>query len=181
MEDIKNGTFKSWEMPWGAGTYSEQLDAIALATKQGLMKNDIIRKFEEEYAPTNCDGIYFQSFTELDTDNINGMTSWWWGREDKLEIKDATKNWEAIDAQYAKYDKVKIDYPYGQFVPEVDDIQAKIQNVNEQYNNYMKQISFGKYTGTAEEIVAEMQKAMKQAGIEEVTAALQAQFDALYK
>jgi len=37
------------------------------------------------------------------------------------------------------------------------------------------------HTGTAEEIVAEMQKAMKQAGIEEVTAALQAQFDALYK
>ena len=44
-----------------------------------------------------------------------------------------------------------------------------------------KQISYGKYQGTAEEIVAEMQSALKQAGIEEVTAALQEQFDALYK
>ena len=42
-------------------------------------------------------------------------------------------------------------------------------------------ISYGKYQGTAEEIVAEMQSALKQAGIEEVTAALQEQFDALYK
>ncbi len=116
-----------------------------------------------------------------DTDNINGMTSWWWGRNDELEIRDATKNWEAIDELYAIYDSKKIDYPYGQFVPEVDDLQAKIQNINEIYTNYTKQISFGKYTGTAEEIVAEMQEAMKQAGIEEVTAELQAQFDALYK
>lgn len=75
----------------------------------------------------------------------------------------------------------KIDYPYGQFVPEVDDIQSKIDNINEVYTNYTKQISYGKYQGTAEEIVAEMQSALKQAGIEEVTAALQEQFDALYK
>lgn len=116
-----------------------------------------------------------------DTDNINGMTSWWWGRNDELEIRDATKNWEAIDELYAIYDSKKIDYPYGQFVPEVDEIQAKIQNINEVYTNYTKQITFGKYNGTAEEIVAEMQAALKQAGIEEVTAELQAQFDALYK
>ena len=116
-----------------------------------------------------------------DTDNINGVTNWWWGRNDDLEIRDATKNWDAIDAMYAEYDAKKIDYPYGQFVPEVDEIQAKIQNINEVYTNYTKMISFGKYNGTAEEIVAEMQAAMKQAGIEEVTAALQAQFDALYK
>ena len=45
----------------------------------------------------------------------------------------------------------------------------------------MKQIAFGKYSGSAEDIVAEMQAALKQAGIEDVTAELQAQFDALYK
>lgn len=37
-----------------------------------VMKNDIIRKFEEEYAPTNCDGIYFQSFTERSDKVIGG-------------------------------------------------------------------------------------------------------------
>ena len=45
----------------------------------------------------------------------------------------------------------------------------------------MKQISFGLYQGTAEEIVAEYQQAMKTAGIDEVTAELQRQFDELYK
>ena len=45
----------------------------------------------------------------------------------------------------------------------------------------MKQIAFGKYTGTAEDIVAQMQAALKQAGIEEVTAELQTQLDAVYR
>jgi hypothetical protein len=37
-----------------------------------LLKDDIIRKFEAEYAPTNCDGIYFQSFTEQENKTIGG-------------------------------------------------------------------------------------------------------------
>lgn len=116
-----------------------------------------------------------------DTDNINGTTNYWWGRNDDLEIRSASMDWEKIDELYAEYDSLKIDYPYGQFIPEVDEIQAKISNVNETYVNYMKQIAFGKYTGTAEDIVAQMQAALKQAGIEEVTAELQTQLDAVYK
>lgn len=116
-----------------------------------------------------------------DTDNINGITNYWWGRNDDLEIKDATKNWDAIEDLYAEYDKIKIEYPYGQFVADVDSIQSYIQNINEIHTNYMKQIAYGKYSGTAEEIVAEYQAALKSAGIDEVTAELQRQFDELYK
>lgn len=36
------------------------------------MKDEIIRKYEVEYAPTNCDGIYFQSFTERKDEYIGG-------------------------------------------------------------------------------------------------------------
>ena len=111
-----------------------------------------------------------------DTQNVNGMTNWWWGRNDDLEIKDASRNWEAIDALYAEYDKIKIDYPYGQFVPDVDNIQSYINNINDVHNTYMKQISFGLYQGTAEEIVAEYQEALKGAGIETVQQELQRQF-----
>lgn len=116
-----------------------------------------------------------------DTDNINGMTNYWWGRNDDLEVKDASRNWDKIDELYDEYDKIKIEYPYGQFVPEVDSIEAYISNVNEIHTNYMKQIAYGKYSGTAEDIVAEYQQALKDAGIDEVTAELQKQFDALYK
>ena len=45
----------------------------------------------------------------------------------------------------------------------------------------MKQISYGKYSGSAEDIVAEYQAALKAAGVDEVTAELQRQFDELYK
>ncbi len=114
-----------------------------------------------------------------DTDAIT--TNYWWGRNDDLEIKSAELKWDDIDALYAEYDKVKIDYPYGQFIPNVDDIQSYIDNISEIHTNYMKQIAFGKYSGSAEDIVAEYQAALKAAGIDTVTAELQAQIDALYK
>lgn len=116
-----------------------------------------------------------------DTDNINGTTNFWWGRNDDLEILDATRDWDKINALYDEYDKIKIEYPYGQFVAEVDNIRSQISNINEITTNYMKQIAFGKYSGTAEDIVAEYQAALKAAGIDEVTAELQRQFDELYK
>ena len=103
------------------------------------------------------------------------QTNFWWGRNDDLELKDATKNWDAIDKLYAEYDSLKIDYPYGQFIPDVDDIQGKIDNVSSVQEEYMKQISFGLYNGSAEDIVAEYQAALEKAGINDVTAALQEQ------
>lgn len=169
------------------------VSAASANPERALMVYDLLRNDPECYKLFNygIEGISYAVNDEglrvtpegynADSDNINGMTNWWWGRNDDLEIKDATRNWEAIDALYEEYDGIKIDYPYGQFIPNVDDIQAKIDNCNEVYTNYTKQISYGKFQGTAEEIVAEMQEALKQAGIEEVTAELQAQFDELYK
>ena len=45
----------------------------------------------------------------------------------------------------------------------------------------MKYICFGQYDGTAEDMVAEFQDALRAAGVDEVTAELQAQIDATYK
>lgn len=130
----------------------------------------------------NADGYRVEPASyNPDTDNVGGATSWWWGRNDDLEIRPADRDWDTIEKLYAEYDKVKIGYPYGQFIPDVDSIQGKIDNCNEQFGNYMKKIAYGKYDGSAEDIVAEMQAALKAAGIEDVTAELQAQIDALYK
>lgn len=161
--------------------------------ERALMVYDLLRNDKDCYNLINygIEGISYEVNADgykqnpasynPDTDNVGGATSWWWGRNDALEIKSADRKWDSIEALYADYDKVKINYPYGQFIPDVDAIQSKIDNCNEQFGNYMKQIAFGKYNGSAEDIVAEMQAALKQAGIEEVTAALQAQVDALYK
>ena len=101
--------------------------------------------------------------------------------DEDLEILDASRDWDKINALYDEYDKLKIEYPYGQFVVEVDNIRSQISNINEINTNYMKQIAFGKYSGTAEDIVAEYQAALEAAGINDVTAELQRQFDELYK
>ena len=115
-----------------------------------------------------------------DTQNVSNMTNFWWGRNDDLEIRDASRDWEAIDKLYAEYDGLKIDYPYGQFIVNNDNIQSYISNINEIHTNYMKQISFGKYSGTAEEIVAEYQQALKDAGIDLVTEEIQKQITEVY-
>lgn len=116
-----------------------------------------------------------------ETDNIGGTTNFWWGRNDDLEIKDAGRDWEKIDELYAEYDSIKIDYPYGQFVADVDNIQAQINNINDIHVNFMKRIAYGKYEGSARDIVAEYQRQLKAAGIDEVAAELQRQFDEFYK
>ena len=168
--------------------------AISAASKnpeRALMVYDLIRNDPECYRLFNygVEGVSYEITEDgmrKTPDGYNSATdgisvNYWWGRNDDLEIKDATMNWDAIEKLYKEYDSIKIDYPYGQFVPNVDDIQSKIDNINDIHTTYMKQIAFGKYKGTAEEIVAEYQDALKKAGIDDVTAELQAQFDALYK
>ena len=161
--------------------------------ERALMVYDLIRNDPECYKLFNygIQGISWDMNDEglriqpdgynSDTDNIAGTVNFWWGRNDDLEVKDANLNWDEIDKLYAEYDKIKIEYPYGQFVPDVTNIEAYISNINEILENYMKQISYGKYNGSAEDIVAEFQSALEAGGINEVTAELQRQFDELYK
>lgn len=161
--------------------------------ERALMVYDLIRNDPEIYKLFNygIEGVSYEVTADglrttpegynSDTDNIGGTVNFWWGRNDDIEIRDANLNWDAIDALYSEYDGIKIEYPYGQFVANVDPIQSQIQNINEIHDRYMKQIAFGKYSGTAEDIVAEYQSALEAAGINDVTAELQAQFDELYK
>lgn len=161
--------------------------------ERALMVYDLLRN-DPECHMLFCQGVEGVSYevTEdglmtkpegfnADTQNINGITNFWWGRNDDILLRNAQNNWEKIDALYAEYDKVKIPYPYGQFIVNTDEIQSYIQNITEIHTNYMKQICYGKYSGTAEEIVAEYQNALKAAGIDTVTEELQRQMDAIYK
>ena len=113
-------------------------------------------------------------------DNDSISTNWWWGRNDALEIPSSAMNWDAINALYDEYDKIAVMYPYEAFVFDNSMVQSYINQCNEIYNTYMKYICFGQYSGTAEEIVAEFQAALRAAGVDEVTAELQAQINATY-
>lgn len=87
--------------------------------ERALMVYDLLRNDPECYKLLcyGIEGVSYEVNSEglrtipegynPDTQNINGMTNYWWGRNDDIEIKDATKNWDAIDALYAEYDKVR--------------------------------------------------------------------------
>ena len=196
--DAKSGFFYFGEESDNVIALSITHGAMAVSAasenpERALMVYDLLRNDKDCYNLINygIEGVSYEidangfkgtpASYNPDTDNVGGATSWWWGRNDDLELRSADRDWDAIEDLYAKYDSVKINYPYGQFIPNVDDIRSKIDNCNEVFGNYMKQIAYGKYSGSAEDIVAEMQAALKQAGIEDVTAELQAQVDALYK
>ena len=160
--------------------------------ERALMVYDLLRNDAECY-DLLCYGIEGVSYEltsdglrttpegyDSDTQNINGMTNYWWGRNDDLEIRSAQRDWDKIDAVYENYETFAIDYPYGQFNPNTDDIKSMIDNCEAVYDEYMKLISYGKYTGTAEEVVAAMQAELSAAGIDQVTAELQSQMDATY-
>ena len=55
-----------WGYAWG---WSRQCDTIDLETLDNLA-DQIIATYEQQYRDTGCDGIYFQSFTELAKDKI---------------------------------------------------------------------------------------------------------------
>jgi hypothetical protein len=158
--------------------------------ERALMVYDLLRNDAECYYlfnygeqgrqwDVNEDGLRITP-DSYSSDADDFVTNYWWGRNDDLEIKKATTDWDTVDALYAEYDEVAIDYAYGQFIPNTDDIQSYINNIEEVNTNYMKQIAFGKYSGTAEEIVAEYQQALKDAGIDYVTEELQRQLDEVY-
>lgn len=113
-------------------------------------------------------------------DSVDGVTfNWWWGRNDDLELRSADRDWEAIDALYAIYDSVKINYPYGQVVFELSNIQPYLDNLSNVYNTYMPRIVFG-MVDDPEAFVAEFREQLKAAGIDQCMEEIQSQIDAVY-
>lgn len=168
--------------------------AVSAASKnpeRALMVYDLIRNDEacyrlfnygiegRQYAIDENGMRYTPESYNSDLDAIS--TAYWWGRNDDLEIKDSNLNWDAIDPMYETLTAEAINYPYGQFIPDVTNIQSYINTCNEVHTTYMKQIGYGKYSGSAEDIVAEYQAAMEAAGMQIVIDELQKQVDELYK
>ncbi len=105
--------------------------------------------------------------------------NWWWGRRDELELRSSDRDWEAIDALYADYEAVKINYPYGRVVFELGAIQMYLDNLSNVYNTYMPRIVFGLMDDPAA-FVAEFREQLQAAGIEMVMEEVQRQIDAVY-
>ncbi len=60
-----------WGFAWLWDTVCDKIDIKSLDLEH--CSNEIIEKYEAEYAKVGGDGIYFQTFTEVNGDNIDGV------------------------------------------------------------------------------------------------------------
>ncbi len=163
--------------------------AIAAGSKnpeRALMVYDILRNDEDAYRLFNygIEGVqyvidengYFARPEGYDNDADSIQTDYWWGRNDDLQLKDAARDHASYEALVDEFNKVAIDYPYGQFIPKTDAIAPYLSNMANVYATYMPLIAFGK-VDDPEATVQEFRDAMKAAGYDEVMAELQSQMD----
>lgn len=166
--------------------------AVAMTSKnpeRALMVYDLMRNDPEIYRLMQY-GIEGDMYT-LDENGylvrpegfeqgVDGVDlNYWWGRNDQLELRTADKDWEAIDALYSTYDGVKINYPYGKVVFELNNIQMYLDNLSNVYNTYMPRIVFGMMDDPAA-YVAEFRQQLQNAGIEICMTEIQNQINAVY-
>ena len=162
--------------------------AVSAASKhpeRALMVYDLIRNDPECYELMNF-GIRDVQFRINDQglrEKVKGShgitTNYWWGRNDSLELRDTSTDWEVFDRINATYNKYKFDYPYGQIVWDISNIGSELDAVNDVYGQYMGNICYGN-NSNPEKYVAEFRQALKQAGIERIIAELQRQLDTFY-
>lgn len=62
-----------WGFSWGWGIKCAEILENHSAEALEALKTHVIGVYESEYKDTGCDGIYFQSFTELSSQSVNGV------------------------------------------------------------------------------------------------------------
>lgn len=162
--------------------------AVSAASKnpeRALMVYDLLRNDEECYRLINygIEGFQYRinegGYRESLSTN-NGITAnFWWGRNDKLEVRDTGTNWEVFDKINEEYNKCKIDYPFGQVVWNLSSISSELAAVENIYGQYMGNICYGQ-KADPEKYVAAFRRDLRLAGIDKIIIELQHQLDEFY-
>ena len=162
--------------------------AISAASKhpeRALMVYDLLRNDEECYNLINygIEGVQYKLNSQGYREKVPGShgitTNYWWGRNDKLELRDTSTAWDVFDRINAIYNQHKIDYPFGQSVWDLSNVASELDAVNFVYGKYMGNICYGQVADPVK-YVADFRQELKQAGIEKVISEFQKQLDAFY-
>ncbi|MBE5732520.1 MAG: hypothetical protein E7353_05710 [Clostridiales bacterium] len=82
-----------WGYSWGWEVDSAVLTDFSSPAQLEIWSEKIIKKYEDEFLNTGCDGIYFQTFTERNDNTVNGkcvaetVTTWVNGIFAKMKAK----------------------------------------------------------------------------------------------
>ncbi len=162
--------------------------AVSAASKhpeRALMVYDLLRNDKECYNLINygIEGVQFKmnssGYREPVTGAFGITTNYWWGRNDKLELRDTGTNWDVFDRINATYNKCKIDYPFSQIVWDLSNVSNEVAALADIYGQYMGNICYGQ-NPNPEQYVAEFRAKLKDAGIEKAIAEFQKQLDSFY-
>jgi len=153
--------------------------------ERALMAYDLIRNDEQIYHLINygIEGVQYEIKDGkrtrpegYDETRDNFYSDFWGGRVDKFEIPSDT-TWDQIGTLYDEYDKIKIAYPYGQFVFDKTPVESELTAISQVAGELGPAINFGKVTDP-EQAVNEFREKLKLAGYDKVKAELQKQLDA---
>ncbi|MBO7421669.1 MAG: ABC transporter substrate-binding protein [Spirochaetaceae bacterium] len=162
--------------------------AVSAASKhpeRALMVYDLLRNDEECYNLINygIEGVQFKRNAAGLREPIAGShgitTNYWWGRNDKLELRDTNTAWDVFDSINATYSQYKIDYPFGQIVWDLSNVSSELAAVADIYGQYMGNICYGQ-NPNPEQYVAAFRRDLKKAGMEKIIAEFQKQLDSFY-
>ena len=162
--------------------------AISAASKhpeRALMVYDLLRNDEECYNLINygVEGIQFKRNDKGYRESIPGSkgitTNYWWGRNDKLEVRDTATAWDVFDEINATYNKYKIDYPFSQIVWDLSNIANEVDGVADVYGQYMGNICYGQVADPVA-YVEDFRRDLKKAGVDKIITELQKQLDSYY-
>ena len=161
------------------------LGAHSKNPERALMAYDLIRNNEEIYHLINygMEGVQYElkdgkrTLPEgYDQTRDQFYSDFWGGRVDKFEIPSDT-TWDKIGDVYAEYDKIKIPYPYGQFVFDKTPVESELTAISQVAGELGPAINFGKVSDPVQ-AVEEFRAKLKTAGYDKVKAELQKQLDA---
>jgi len=152
--------------------------------ERALMVYDLIRNDEEIYRLFNygIEGVQYEIVDGkrvrpegYDDTKDSYSSNFWGGRVDKFEIPSADQ-WEGMPNIYAKYDKIKKPFPYGQFVFDSKPVDAEIAALSQVTSQLIPAIAFGK-AGDPDKAVEDLRKRLEAAGYEKVLNEIQRQMD----
>lgn len=158
--------------------------------ERALMVYDLLRNDPQCYRLINYgqegrqyaldeNGYKYQPDT-YDKEKDDWGFSFWEGRVDALEVRDAGRDWDKIDAMYEEMAKVGVDNPYLTFVGDWDPVATQKSMCDEVNTRYQNVLSVGKFDGTAEEYIAKWQAELKQAGVQDIVDEMQRQVNEFY-
>lgn len=166
------------------------ISAASENPERALMVYDLLRNDPECYRLINFgqegrqyeldeNGYKFQPADYSKEEDDWGF-SFWEGRVDALELRDADRDWEKIDAMYAEMAKVGVDNPYLTFVGDWDPVATQKSMCDEVNTRYQNVLAVGKFDGTAEEYIAKWQDELRTAGVQDIVDEMQRQVNEFY-